>query len=104
MIRIQPIKLSIDLDGRTFNTLTFYRQHQDHITPAGLAFFQSDWERSLTDFYHHTLDLKEPVYEYDFPKQYIKDQTWFPQREPFNLYMDKYRDQKQVCEAGMFFF
>lgn len=40
--------------------------------------------------------IKEPIYEYEFPKQYIKDQTWFPLREPFNLYMDKYRDQKQA--------
>lgn len=45
--------------------------------------------------------MKEPIFEYDFPKQYIKDQTWFPLREPFNLYMDKYRDQKQV---NVFFF
>lgn len=40
--------------------------------------------------------MKEPHFEYDFPKPYIKDQTWFPLREPFNLYLDKYRDPKQV--------
>lgn len=33
----------------------FYRQFQDWITPAGLAFFQSDWDSSLTDFFHKTL-------------------------------------------------
>lgn len=37
-----------------------------------------------------------PVYEYDFPAPYIKPQEWFPLREPFNLYMDKYRDPKQI--------
>lgn len=66
------------------------------MTPAGLAFFQSNWESSLTDFYHTQLNRKEPVFEYDFPKQYHKDQTWFPLRQPFNQYMDRYRDQKQV--------
>lgn len=40
--------------------------------------------------------MKEPVFEYDFPPPYIKKQEWFPLREPFNLYMDKYRDQKQI--------
>lgn len=33
----------------------FYRHFQDFITPAGLAFFQSDWDDSLTDFFHKTL-------------------------------------------------
>lgn len=40
--------------------------------------------------------MKEPVFEYDFPPPYIKPQKWFPLREPFNLYMDKYRDPKQI--------
>jgi large subunit ribosomal protein L38 len=39
---------------------------------------------------------KEPVFEYDFPAPYIKEQKWFPLKEPFNLYMDKFRDRKQV--------
>lgn len=43
-----------------------------------------------------SLDMKEPIFEYDFPPPYIKRQTWFPLKEPFNLYMDKYRDPKQV--------
>lgn len=110
---------STGLDKRTFNTFEFYRKFQDIITPAGLAFFQSDWDKSLTDFYHNTLGeflnlflsksfflqkfifhvtkgMKEPIFEYDFPKAYLKDQTYFPLRQPFNLYMDKYRDPKQV--------
>lgn len=103
-----------DLDGRTFRTFDFYKTYQDVITPAGLSFFQSSWDTSLTDFYHNVLgiwktissqghfinlivvDMKEPRYEYDFPKPYIRDQTWFPLRQPFNLYLDKYRDPKEV--------
>lgn len=41
-------------------------------------------------------EIKEPVFEYDFDPPYIKKQKWFPIKEPFNLYMDKYRDPKQI--------
>lgn len=47
--------LSIDLSKRSFNTLDFYRENQDFITPTGLCFFQSDWDPSLTNFYHKVL-------------------------------------------------
>lgn len=40
--------------------------------------------------------MKEPSYEYDFPEAYIRDQTHFPLRESFNLYLDRYRDVKEV--------
>lgn len=86
----------VDLAARTFKTLDFYRKYQDDITPAGLAFFQSDWDKSLIDFYHNVLKMKHPVFEYDFPKPYLRDQEWFPLQKPFNLYMDKYRDPLQV--------
>jgi large subunit ribosomal protein L38 len=87
-----------DLEGRTFTTFDFYKTYQDVITPAGLSFFQSSWEKSLTDVYHKVLDIKEPKYEYDFAKPYIRDQTWFPLRQPFNLYLDKYRDPKEIAK------
>lgn len=106
-----------NLEKRTFSTLDFYRQHQDELTPAGLAFYQTNWDESLTQFYHNVLrklasqlaialdlnpyavsfaELKEPVYEYDYPKPYLADQKFFPLRQPFNLYMDKHRDSKQL--------
>ncbi|EDV30062.1 uncharacterized protein Dana_GF15958 [Drosophila ananassae] len=83
-----------NLEKRNFSTLDFYRQNQEQLTPAGLAFFQTNWDESLTQFYHNVLKLKEPVYEYDFPKAYLSDQKFFPLKQPFNLYMDKHRDQK----------
>lgn len=46
-----------DLSKRTFNTFEFYRKHQDDITPAGLSFFQANWDNSLTSFYHNTLSM-----------------------------------------------
>ncbi|XP_069689575.1 large ribosomal subunit protein mL38 [Periplaneta americana] len=88
----------LKLEDRTFLTLEFYRERQDYITPAGLAFFQCDWDHTTTDFFHNTLDMEEPVFEYDFPPPYIRPQKWFPLKQPFNLYMDKYRDPKQVTK------
>lgn len=108
-----------DLAKRTFSTLDFYRQHQEQLTPAGLAFYQTNWDESLSQFYHDVLSMfrgmewlllssiaysysyssaecKEPVYEYDFPKPYLADQKFFPLKQPFNLYMDKHRDQKRL--------
>ncbi|XP_016993093.2 large ribosomal subunit protein mL38 [Drosophila takahashii] len=85
-----------NLEKRSFSTLDFYRQHQEQLTPAGLAFYQTNWDESLTQFYHDVLKRKEPVYEYDFPKPYLADQKFFPLKQPFNLYMDKHRDQKQL--------
>jgi len=75
----------VNLDNRTFSTFDFYRSKEDIITPAGLAFYQTDWDNSLKKFYHDKLSMSEPVYEYDFPSPYIKPQKWFPLKEPFNL-------------------
>ncbi|XP_075157466.1 mitochondrial ribosomal protein L38 [Haematobia irritans] len=86
----------VNLEKRTFKTYDFYRQYQDDITPAGLAFYQTDYDKSLTEFYHNVLNLKEPIFEYDFPEPYLADQKFFPLRQAFNLYMDRHRDIKQV--------
>ncbi|KAJ8922290.1 hypothetical protein NQ315_004229 [Exocentrus adspersus] len=86
----------LTLSERTFSTYNFYKHLQDHLTPAGLAFFNSIWDSSLKEFYHKVLNMKEPIFEYDFPPPFIRKQEWFPLRKPFNLYMDKYRDPKQI--------
>ncbi|XP_065171907.1 large ribosomal subunit protein mL38-like [Atheta coriaria] len=86
----------LNLSDRTFSTQEFYRGLQDDLTPAGLAFFQADWDSSLNEFYHNKLNMQEPIFEYDFPETYVKKQEWFPLREAFNLYMDRYRDPKQI--------
>lgn len=88
----------LSLKERTFHTYDFYKERQDKITPAGLAFFQADWDYSLTDFYHDVLQMDEPVYEYDFLKPYHPPQKWFPLKQPFNLYLDRYRDPKQIAK------
>ncbi|XP_033183527.1 mitochondrial ribosomal protein L38 [Bombus vancouverensis nearcticus] len=93
--RLQPC---LQLKERNWNTLEFYRKYQEYLTPAGLAFFQSDWDPTVREFYHSVLDAKEPIFQYDFPKPYIKPQTWFPLRQPFNLYLDRYRDPKEIMK------
>lgn len=32
------------------------------------------------------LDMKEPVYEFDFPVPYRRPPVWFPKKQAFNLY------------------
>lgn len=86
----------LSLKDRSFKTYEFYKQNQDLLTPAGLAFFQCDWEESLKEFFHKVLVMREPVFEYDHPPPYIRTQRIIPHREPFNLYLDKYRDPKDI--------
>ncbi|XP_016845931.1 39S ribosomal protein L38, mitochondrial [Nasonia vitripennis] len=86
----------LKLTDRDWKTYDFIRKHQDYMTPAGLAFFQCDYDISLKDFYHNVLQMEQPTFEYDFPKPYLNPQVWFPIKKPFNDYMDKYRDSKQI--------
>lgn len=54
------VSSSHSLAERTFSTLDFYRKHQDSMTPAGLAFFQSQWDESVTKTFHETLSESLP--------------------------------------------
>jgi len=92
----KKVKPCLNLEERNWKTLDFYRKYQDHLTPAGLAFFQSDWEHSLKEFYYNTLKTRVPIFRYDFPEPRLKKQTWYPLKHPFNIYLDKYRDPKQI--------
>ena len=53
-----------------FPTVT--TEAQDSVTPAALAFCQCDYDSSLRNFFHHQLNMKEPIYEYEFPDHYVK--------------------------------
>jgi len=85
-----------NLAARTFSTYQFYRDLQDLMTPCGLAFFQSNWDSSLTDFFHNVLEMKEPWFEYDFPVNTLPPQCWIPWYKPFNLYLDKYKHPQEL--------
>jgi large subunit ribosomal protein L38 len=49
---------SVNVEERTFNTFRFYSEHQESLTPAGLAFFQSDYDQTLRNFFHNVLNMK----------------------------------------------
>ncbi|XP_067913994.1 39S ribosomal protein L38, mitochondrial [Heterodontus francisci] len=82
------------LKMRTFKTFEFYKKHQDLMTPAGLAFFQCRWDESVTHTFHNLLDMKEPVFEFDFPPVYHPPQKKYPHGQPLR-YLDRYRDSHE---------
>ncbi|XP_051968964.1 39S ribosomal protein L38, mitochondrial [Xyrauchen texanus] len=79
------------LKQRTFQTIDFYRKHQNVITPAGIAFFQSQWDESVTNIFHERLNMREPVFEYVRPPVYHPPQKKYPHGQPLR-YLDRYRD------------
>lgn len=85
-----------NLKSRTFETLKFYQTHQDFITPAGLAFYQTIWDNSLMEFFHRKLEIPMPVYKYIHEPEYIAPQVKYPERLAFDRYLDKYRDIKDI--------
>ncbi|GFR00245.1 39S ribosomal protein L38, mitochondrial [Trichonephila clavata] len=86
----------LSLEQRTFKTFDFYKEHQDNLTPAGLAFCQCTWDESLTDFFHNVLNMQEPIFEYIEKPLVYRRQVQFPHLQPFNIYLDRYRDPKEI--------
>jgi len=91
----------LSLSERTFSTFEFYSEYEDRLTPAGLSFFQADYDPSLRDFFHNTLNMKEPRYEYEFPLPYIKQwNKWWNKNDGttsgFNEFLDRRRDPKDI--------
>ncbi|NXJ38695.1 RM38 protein, partial [Ciconia maguari] len=82
------------LKMRTFNTFDFYRKHEDAMTPAGLAFFQCQWDSSVTWVFHQLLNMREPVFEFVRPPVYHPPQLKFPRHQPLR-YLDRYRDTEE---------
>ncbi|XP_036427989.1 39S ribosomal protein L38, mitochondrial [Colossoma macropomum] len=82
------------LKQRSFKTVEFYKKHEELITPAGLAFFQSQWDESVTSTFHTLLNMREPVFEYDRPPVYHPPQRKYPHGQPLR-YMDRYRGGKE---------
>ncbi|XP_033123725.1 39S ribosomal protein L38, mitochondrial-like [Anneissia japonica] len=82
-----------NLHKRTFDTLEFYRKYQDVITPAGVSFFQCRWDTTVTDVFHHVLEMREPSYEYHPPPLYIAPQVKWPRKKPLK-YLNKYLPQE----------
>ncbi|XP_035520052.1 39S ribosomal protein L38, mitochondrial [Morone saxatilis] len=90
-VRPSPCHSLVD---RTFKTVDFYRKHQDNMTPAGLSFFQCQWDESVTNTFHNTLNMREPVFEFNRPPVYHPPQVKYPHGQPLR-YLDRYRDGKE---------
>ncbi|XP_074477109.1 large ribosomal subunit protein mL38 [Sebastes fasciatus] len=90
-VRPSPCHSLVD---RSFKTIDFYRKHQELMTPAGLAFFQCQWDESVTNTFHTTLNMREPVFEFIRPPVYHPPQVKYPHRQPLR-YMDRYRDGEE---------
>ncbi|KAK6185416.1 hypothetical protein SNE40_007658 [Patella caerulea] len=88
----------ISLSERTFSTVDFYGRCQDKLTPAALSFFQAEWDPSVQKVFREILDMKEPVFEFIHPPNYHPNQTKYPHKQPFNLYLNRYRDVKDIQE------
>ncbi|XP_056361822.1 39S ribosomal protein L38, mitochondrial isoform X2 [Oenanthe melanoleuca] len=82
------------LKMRTFSTFDFYTKHKDAMTPAGLAFFQCQWDSSVTSTFHQLLNMREPVFEFVRPPTYHPPQVKFPRHQPLR-YLDRYRDTQE---------
>ena len=91
-----------DLQERHFSTQKFLESHRNVLTPAGLAFFQSDWDSSLRRVFHDELNMREPKFEYDFvpPASEMPWNEYIPHqfKVPFNIFLDNHRDPKEIQE------
>ncbi|XP_045192701.2 39S ribosomal protein L38, mitochondrial-like [Mercenaria mercenaria] len=94
----QTSRNSTSLAERTFDTLEFYRKYQKVITPVGVCFFQAEWDQSVRNVFHNVLDMNEPRFEFLPPAEAVPKQELWPIREPFNVYLDRYRDVKDIGE------
>lgn len=91
----------IDLSRRTFRTQDFMTKFEGQLTPAGLGFFQSDYDSSVKRVFHDVLEMREPRFEYNFIPHYIRPWlTEVPEDRsvPFNVFLDKMRDPKDIQE------
>ncbi|KAK3085551.1 hypothetical protein FSP39_005213 [Pinctada imbricata] len=88
----------ISLDQRTFQTAEFYKHYEDDITPAGISFFQCEYDESVRDVFWDILDMKHPSFEFVHPPPYHPKQKKWPGKQPFDLYLDRYKDVKQINE------
>ena len=52
---ISIVSLNRDITSRAFSLAKFLSDHNNHLTPAGLCFFQATWDESVTQTFMETL-------------------------------------------------
>ncbi|GAB1602361.1 39S ribosomal protein L38, mitochondrial-like isoform X1 [Argonauta hians] len=86
------------LEQRTFKNIDFYKKYEDDLTAVSLQFFQCEWDKSVTQLFHNTLEMCEPSFEFIHPVRYLPEEKKWPHRKPFNKFLDNYRDSKEIQE------
>ncbi|CAB3410796.1 unnamed protein product [Caenorhabditis bovis] len=73
-----------------------YKKHENVLTPSSIRFFQTSYDNSVKNVLH-SLGMKSPLYEYKYNEPLKPEQREFPEKsQPFDLYLDMYRDPKDV--------
>ena len=85
-----------DFSNRRLDLLSFLRQHE--AVPIGLSWFQSTWDPYCRHVMHQQLNMRCPEYEYVHPKESLKPQVKHPFAAPFNVYLDHFRDPKELAQ------
>ncbi|CAG2176750.1 unnamed protein product [Oppiella nova] len=88
------------LKNRSFNAYEFMSAHgtDNSLTPVGLSWFQTTWDYSSRKIYYDFLNMRCPHYEWIAPKNTSFKQLQFPARAPFNIYLDNFRDPKEMAK------
>ncbi|EGT34123.1 hypothetical protein CAEBREN_22866 [Caenorhabditis brenneri] len=95
----QPVDLKINgstFENRIQSISELYKSYENVLTPSAIRFFQTSYNNSVKTALH-SLGLKSPLYEYEYRPALKPAQREFPEKpQPFDLYLDMYRDPKEV--------
>ncbi|MCP9258044.1 39s ribosomal protein [Dirofilaria immitis] len=81
---------------RIFTVGQLYKEFENQWTPSAISFAQASWDVSVNEAFHR-IGMKSPIYEYQYNPPVKMDQKEFPLKpQPFNLYLDQFRDPKEV--------
>ncbi|RWS26394.1 39S ribosomal protein L38-like protein [Leptotrombidium deliense] len=83
-----------ELKKRLFDPLAFVQQH--NATPVGLSWFQTTYDYWCHNLFHNVLNMRVPTYEWIQPKGKLQKQIQYPEKVGFNIYLDHYRDPKEI--------
>ncbi|RWS16356.1 39S ribosomal protein L38: mitochondrial-like protein [Dinothrombium tinctorium] len=86
-----------DLSKRSFNPMSIIKDEK--AVPVGLSWFQTTWDHSCQNIFHNILNMRAPAYEWIQPAPVLQKQIKFPERTPFNIYLDYYRDPKEINKS-----
>lgn len=94
-ITVHPVS-DFTFSERQLDPLSFLQSHA--ATPIGVSWFQSTWDSFSQQVLHKELDMRSPVYEYVQAEEVQHKQVKHPFAAPFNLYLDHYRDPKEISK------